>query len=64
MSMFLSRTLDRQSDRNDIYAERRIRRGKTARDRLNGNASRNAGRKAARAEWQKDNRATNATFPA
>jgi len=47
----------------DIYSVRRIRRGKTARDRENGNAKRNADRKAARAAWQKDNRSTNATFP-
>lgn len=44
------------------YLDRR-RVGKTAKDRAGGYAKRNAERKALRAEWQKDNRATNATFP-
>lgn len=41
----------------------RHRTGKTAKDRANGYAKRNIERKALRAEWQKDSRATNATFP-
>lgn len=43
--------------------DKRIRKGKTKRDHANGYAKRNADRKAARAAWQQDSRATNATFP-
>lgn len=51
------------ADYKNPYNDSRKRIGKTARDAKNGNAQRNAARKAARAEWQKNNRATNATFP-
>lgn len=44
------------------YADRR-RSGKTAKDHAGGYAKRNLERKQLRAEWQRDNRATNATFP-
>lgn len=37
----------------------RVRTGKTARDRANGAAQRNAARKAARAEWQRNSSKTN-----
>ena len=50
-------------DYKNPYNEGRKRVGKTARDHANGNARRNAERKLRRAEWQKDNRATNASFP-
>ena len=51
------------SDYKNPHNDKRKRVGKTKRDALNGNAQRNANRKAARAEWQQDNRATNASFP-
>lgn len=44
------------------YADR-IRHGKTAKDKAGGFHKRNAERKLARAEWQRDSRATHATFP-
>jgi hypothetical protein len=37
--------------------------GKTAKDRANSAQARNAANKAARASWQQDSRATNASFP-
>lgn len=42
---------------------KRIRNGKTAKDHAGGSKARNEARKQARADWQKDNRATAATFP-
>jgi hypothetical protein len=51
------------TDYKNPHNDKRKRTGKTERDRRNGNAQRNASRKAARAEWQSNNRATNATFP-
>lgn len=37
--------------------------GKTQKDRANNAQARNAANKAARASWQQDSRASNATFP-
>lgn len=62
-SMFSTRPVNLPADYKNPYNEKRKRVGKTKRDALNGNAKRNADRKAARAAWQKDNRSTNATFP-
>jgi len=39
------------------------RKGKTAKDHKSGAWAARFANQAARAEWQKDNRATNATFP-
>jgi hypothetical protein len=47
----------------DIYKQKRIRSGKTARDRADGAFKRNADNKAIRAAWQKDSN-KNAAFPA
>ncbi len=44
------------------YAKR-VRKGKTQRDHAGGAKARNEGRKQARAAWQKDKNATQATFP-
>lgn len=48
---------------NSVYALRRVRQDKTDKDAKNGNAKRNAERKQLRAEWQRDNRARNESFP-
>lgn len=40
-----------------------VRHGKTRKDRAAGSLQANLSNKAARVEWQKDPRATNATFP-
>lgn len=61
--MSLSRFIGIPADYKNPHNESRKRTGKTERDHRNGNARRNMERKAARAEWQKNNRATNATFP-
>lgn len=45
------------------YARRRIRTGKTAKDKKSGAWAARFANQAARAEWQKDSRATNDTFP-
>jgi hypothetical protein len=47
----------------DIYKEKRIRTGKTARDRANGAFKRNADNKQQREAWQKDTNKA-AKFPA
>lgn len=45
------------------YASRRVRRGKTQKDKRTGAWNARFANQAARAEWQKNNRATNDTFP-
>lgn len=47
----------------DIFAERRVRHGKTRRDAANGNHKRNYDAKQARGTWCNDTRATAASFP-
>ena len=52
------------TDRNlDIYAERRIRRGKTAKDVRNGLQQRRAKNQAARDEWHRDGKKKADAFP-
>lgn len=45
------------------YAARRVRHGKTEKDKRTGAWNQRFKNRDARVEWQKDNRATNATFP-
>lgn len=45
------------------YAARRVRKGKTAKDKRTGAWAARFANRAARVEWQHDNRATNDTFP-
>lgn len=47
---------------NNKYADR-IRHGKTAKDKRTGAWNARFTNRAARVEWQQDNRSTNATFP-
>ncbi len=63
MSMFSSRPINLASDYKNPHNEKRKRVGKTAKDARNGNAQRNASRKAARAAWQQDKSANNSSFP-
>ena len=47
----------------DIYAERRVRVGKTMRDIENGQKRKNEQNKESRAMWQKDSKRTAQNFP-
>jgi len=47
----------------DIYEERRIRAGKTAKDRKSGATARNYSNKRERAQWCQDSNATDGSFP-
>lgn len=47
----------------DIYAAKRVRVGKTARDRASGAWGNRFTNRAARVSWQKERDSTNATFP-
>lgn len=47
----------------DIYEQKRIRTGKTAKDRASGATARNYSNKRERAEWGNNSSSTNSTFP-